>query len=243
MHRDKYGIIGQIQPDGSVEGGDSACWNGHWVYLNSANGSFPYVKIFEVGFGGYCRHPHPEQTYQGFGAYYKNPWNGCMSRDQLTGTLLALIKQQEHMAMLRLFLQHACRLWLFTYNTIPNGSNPKTAGWKLPDLTVMDFWATALRGFGKASWLLWPLLCVLDVHLLLSAIYDKYFDQKEPDCINFIGKLLVAREYVPTPVSWLATKFVNKANLLERLTAYWCTWRDNPEFLPAFDKKLTEVLG
>lgn len=241
MHRDKYGIIGQIQPDKSIEGGDSACWMGHWVYLTDEQ--FPYVKTFEVGFGGYCRHPHPEQTYNGFGAYYKNPWNGCMSRDQLTGTLLALIKQQEHAAMLRLFLQHACRGWLFTYNTIKNGSDPKTAKWKLPDLTVFDFWAMELRGFGKLSWIFWPLLCVLDIHLLLSAMFDKYFDNDEPDVINAIGKLMVSREYVPTPVSWLATKFYNKQNLLKRLTAYWGTWRDNPEFIWEFKKKLDKVLG
>lgn len=241
MHRDKYGIIGQIQPDKSVEGGDSACWMGHWIYLTDEK--FPYVKTFEKGFGGYCRHPHPEQTYNGFGAYYKNPWNGCISRDQFTGVLLAVIKQQDHKAMLRIILQHACRAFLFSYNTIKNGTDPKIAKWKLPDLTLFDIWAMELRGFGKLSWIFWPLLCVLDIHLLLSAMFDKYFDNDEPDVINAIGKLMVSREYVPTPVSWLATKFYNKQNLLKRLTAYWGTWRDNPEFIWEFKKKLDKVLG
>src|SRR5690606_39974850 len=120
LHRDQYGIRGQIQPGGWVEGGDSACWMGAYIYLTGDK--FPYVKTFEKGFGGYVRHTDPKNTYNGFGAYYKNPWNGCMSRDQLTGVLGALIRQKEHAAMLRLFLQHSLRLFLFDYKTIQNGS-------------------------------------------------------------------------------------------------------------------------
>lgn len=240
MIKDKYGILGQIQPDGSVEGGDSACWMGHYVYLG---GDFDYVKTFEKGFGGYVRHPHPEQTYNGFGAYYKNPYNGCISRDQLTGVLLGVIARKDKLAMLRIILNHACRGFLFSYNTIKNGSDPATAKWKLPDFTVFDIWATMLRGFGKLSYLFFPLLCILDLHLLLGAMFDKYFDNDEPDVINFIGKMLVAREHVPTPVSWLATKFVNKGNLLTRLMAYWGTWRDNVKMVDLFKARLDKILG
>lgn len=240
MNKDKYGLIGQIQPDGSIEGGDTACWMGHYVYLTR----YPinYVGTFEKGFGGYVRHPHPEQTNNGFGAYYKNSYNGCMSRDQLTGVLLAVIRQSEYMAMLRIILNHSCRLMLFSYNTITNGTDPNTAKWKLPDLTLFDIWAMMLRGFGKFSWVFWPLLCILDLQMLFAAIYDRYFDNKEPDCINFVGKLLVSREFVPTPISWLTTKFVNKANLLERLTAYWSGWRDNAHFVDLFKSKLDKFV-
>lgn len=213
---------------------------GHWIYLTGEK--FPYKKTFEKGFGGYVRHPDPTQTYNGFGAYYKNPWNGCISRDQFTGVLLALIAQKEHMAMFRVVLQHSLRAFLFSYNTIKNGTDPKTAKWKLPDITFMDIWAMELRGFGKLSWIFWPVLCVLDLHLLAAAVYDKYFDNQEPDVINFVGKVLVSREYVPTPVSWLATKFLNKQNLIDRLKVYWCGWRDNCEFLAAFQNKLDKIL-
>lgn len=242
MHRDKYGIIGQIQQDGSIEGGDSACWNGHWAYLGG-DYDFNYVKTFEKGFGGFCRHPHPEQTYNGFGAYYKNPWNGCVSRDQFHGVLLGIIAEKNRLAMLRVILQHACRGFLFAYNTIPNGSDPATAKWKMFDITFMNIWAMELRGFGMFSWLFWPLLCVLDLHLLIDALYDRAINSQDPDVINFIGRILVSREHVPTPISWLVTKIVRKDNLISRLKGYWCGWRDNCEFVALFQKKLDKILG
>jgi len=240
MHKDQNGIIGQIQPGGWIEGGDSACWMGHYIYLTGD--SFPYVKTFEKGFGGYVRHPDPYATPYGFGSYYKNPWNGCISRDQLTGVLLALIKQKEYMAMVRLMLNHSLKLFLTSYNTIKNGEDPLVSKRKMPDLTLLDIWAMELRGFGKLSWIFYPLLCILDVHLLLGAIVDKLFDGKDPDVINFLGRLILSREQVPTPTSWLATKFVSKANLLSRLSIYWCGWRDGCDFVPLFQKKLEEIL-
>ena len=241
LHRDKYGIIGQIQPGGWVEGGDSACWNGHYSYLGGKD-AVSYVKTFEVSFGAYVRHPHKDATYNQFGSYYKNPWNGCISRDQFTGVLLGIIAEKNYLAMARVMLHHALRGFLFSYNTIPNGVDPAIGKWKLPDITLMDIWATQLRGFGLLSWLFWPLLVVLDLHLLLGAIYDKYFDNEEEDVINFIGKLAVAREIVPTPTSWLASKFMNKENLIARLKKYWCGWRDNCDFIPLFEKKLEKIL-
>lgn len=241
MNRDKYGIIGQIQGDGSIEGGDSACWNGHYTYLRGKD-AVPYVDTFEVSFGGYVRHPHPEMTNNGFGAHYEHPWSGCISRDQLTGVLAGVIGEKNKLAMLRIMLNHALRGFLFSYNTIKNGRDPKTAKWKMPDITFMDIWAMMLRGFGPISWVFWPLLLVLDLHLLLGAVYDRYFDNKEPDVINFLGKLFVSVDHVPTPVSKLALKFVNKENLLSRLREYWCGWRDNCEIVDLYEKKLDSLL-
>lgn len=71
MNRDQYGIIGQIQPDGGIEGGDSACWNGHYTYY-TGDDPIDFVKTFEVSPGGYVRHPYPDATNNRFGAYYKN---------------------------------------------------------------------------------------------------------------------------------------------------------------------------
>lgn len=240
MNRDKYGIIGQIQDDGSIEGGDSACWMGHYVYLTGDNDP-DYVTTFEVSFGAYVRHPYPDQTFNGFGAHYLNPWNGCISRDQYTGVLLAIIKTGDWKAMLRTMTHHLAWGMLFTYNTIKNGRNPSEARWKLPDLTLMDIWATQLRGFGLVSWLFFPLLCVLDLHMLLNALIDRVFKVDNPDVINFMGKLFVSREYVPTPVSYLTSKVVDRSNIYARLKEYWCGWRDNCEFLDLFDKKMEEI--
>lgn len=240
MHKDKYGAIGQIQPDGSVEGGDSACFTGHWVYLTGYD--FPYVEFFEKGFGGYVRHPDPAQTYYGFGAYYAHPWDANVSRDQLTGILMAVIKKQDYKAMLRIIIHHAAWLFLFAYNTRENCVDPKKSKWKIPDPTLFDIWAMELRGFGKLSWIFWPILCLFDLQMLLQAIIDRLTKDKNDDVISFIGKFLVSREYVPTPISWLTGKILDKDSILERLQRYWCGWRDNCEFYHEYKKKLDKLL-
>lgn len=150
MNKDKYNIIGQIQPDGSIEGGDSVNWMGHYLYLTKHK--FPFRKTFEVGFGAYVRHPDPKQTNNGFGAYYKNPWDGVISRDQLIGIIMGLMSQKDRIGMVKLTLHHALRGFLFTYNTRKNGQNPTQTKWKIPDLTFMSIWALILRGFGPLSW-------------------------------------------------------------------------------------------
>lgn len=248
LNKDSYGIIGQIQPEGWVEGGDSACWMGHHTYLT--NSKFPYVKTFEVKPGAYVRHPDPSLTYNGFGAFYKNPWNGCMSRDQWTGVIGALIRQKERLALLKLVLHHSLRGFLFAYNTIHNGRdsklykfslikffyNPKKEPYyKMPDLTLFDIWATYLRGFGVISWLFWPLLVVLDIHNLIGAIFANI--QQDNDQINFTMKYLVSREFVPTPTSWLTSKILNKRRLLDLIRDYW-TRRSNDDMVKLYEKAL-----
>jgi hypothetical protein len=255
MHKDEYGIIGQIQPDGSIEGGDSACYHGHYIYLT--NDKFPYVKTFEAGFGGYVRHPIPKQTFNGFGAYYGGPWSGCLSRDQKTGVLMALIKQKQYGAMFRMLCNDALKLFCFTNNTLINGRDPKETKfsltkffynpkkenyYKLPDFTFMDIWAMQLRGFGIFSWGFWPLLVLFDTHLLLNVLFNRFFKKEEEIVLNLVGKLLVSREYVPTPISWLAAKAMDKEHTLKMLSQYWSGWRDLPEFVPLYEKKMKEVL-
>ena len=226
IHRDSNNIIGQIQKNGSIEGGDSACWQGHHVYLTNDKNNFDYVNTFEIACGAYIRHPHPEQTFNGFGAHYKNPWNGCISRDQLTGILGALIKKKEYFALLRMIPQHLCWLFLFSYNNIKNGVDPKTSKWKWPDITFFNVWAMFLRGFGITSWLMWPLLCILDLHLLIDTVIVNKSDNE--DAINYLLRLLVSRDYVPTPISKLCVKLLNKDHLAKLLEKYWTGRRDNP---------------
>ena len=222
--KDKHGIVGQIQKDGSVEGGDSANYMGHYVFLTHSD--FPYAKAFEVAFGAYVRHPDPKMTNNGFGAYYKNPWNGCISRDQLTGILLALIRQQDHKAMARLIAHNMATFGIFTYNTIHNGEDPNKAKWKFPD-TMLSLWGLQLRGFGWASWLFYPILTILDLHLLAGVILDRYVKLADHDVINFTGRLLASKEFVPTPTSMLAAKLVDQDDYNKRMKRAWCGWRDN----------------
>lgn len=259
MNRDRYGIIGQIQNDGSVEGGDAVTFNGHWLYLN--NGVDPdgstvknvedFVNFFEVSFGGYVRHPKKEMTFNGFGAHYKNPWNGCISRDQLTGILCALVAGRHWKAMLRVMGHSALSGFLLTYNNIINGRDPEKMEYnlkkyfynprnenvyKFPDPMGPDMWATMLRGFGKFSWIFWPVLNILDIHTLLNTIHHRYDDND--DVISFAGKYMVSRSHVPTITSWLTSKILNRKKLLADLKEYWCGWRDNCDFYDRYEQKI-----
>ena len=234
MNRDKDGIIGQIQTDGSVEGGDSACWMGHWTYLTGE--SFEYEKFFSVGFGAYVRHPQPKRTYFGFGAYYAHPWDGVISRDQLTGVIAGLIAEKNRLAVLKIIIHHMAWLFLFTYNTRKNGLDPKEADWKWPDFTFMDIWAIELRGLGAFAWVFFPALCIFDLFLLAKVLWHRWRISSDP--INFTMKVLIGYEQAPSPISWLAFKLLNRPKLIKELENYWCGWRDGCDILPYYERKL-----
>ena len=235
MNVDEDGILVQVQADGSLEGGDSANWMGHWIYLT--DGDFPFVDFFEKDWGGYCRHPMPSMTNNGFGAFYQNPWDGVISRDQLTGIIAALISQKKYLAMLRLFFHHAMRGFLFSYNTIHNGVEPKTAGWKFPDLTLFDIWAHELRGFGKFSWILYPLLLVLDLHMLMATLLHRKKYNSDP--ISYALKLIVSHDHIPTLTSLLSWKLCDKHKLVDEVSNYWSGWRDQGFMVELYSAKLS----
>jgi len=229
MNFDKHGVLGQIQPDGSIEGGDSANWYGQYIYLTQGKRRFP--KFFEVSFGAYVRHPDIDQTNNSFGAYYINPWAGCISRDQLTGILAALIGQKEYLASLRLILHHACWLFLFAYNTITNGQVPRTTKWKWPDVTLLNIWALELRAFGWFSWLFYPLLLIFDLHDFVNTIIHRFKIKKDP--ISYAMRLIICRENVPTLISLLSWVICDKDKLIKEIETYWGGWRDQA-FLTKF---------
>jgi len=239
IKKDKYGIVSQIQPDGSFEGGDSACFMGHYIYLTNDVDKFPYVENFEVSYGAYVRHFDKKLTNNGFGAYYRNPYNGCISRDQLTGVLSAIIAKKDVGAMFRLVFHHMLSLFLFSYNTIHNGQKPEDAKWKLPDLTLFDIWATQLRGFGKLSYIFFPLLCILDIHMLLNTFVTNNDDSD--DQINYAMKLIISREHVSTPISKLSLILLNRDRLLYKIKNFWSGWRSNPDMYPLYEKRIKEL--
>jgi hypothetical protein len=175
-------------------------------------------------------------TNHGFGAYYEHPWAGCISRDQMTGIMAALIATHDFKGMCRLILHHATRGFLFAYNTIHNGRPKDLWGWKIPDLTLLDIWATEIRGLKPLAYLLWPLLCILDVHIFIATLVN--LKRKQDDPINFAIKLIIANEHLPTPLSWLAWKACDKVKLHEEIHDYWAGWRDTPEIVPYYKGKL-----
>ena len=235
MNRDDLGVLCQIQRrDGSLECGDGVCWTGHWIYLTK--NPFP-LSIFEVSPGAYVRHPDPKMTNHGFGAHYEHPWSGCISRDQLTGILAAIIALKDYKAAMRLILHHMCRLMLFAYNTIENGTKEDERKWQIPDITFMDIWAMELRCLGPVAWILHPVLWVLDLHMLLSALYFNLFD-KDTDAINFAMKAITSRQVAPTPISWITWKIIDKPKLILFLKTYWAGWRQQPEMVSLYVRQL-----
>jgi len=241
IHKDENGAIGQIQRDGSIEMGDSVNWTGHYVYLTNNKDKLPFVDFFEIKPGAYVRHPDPKTTAFGFGSFYHNPWDGCISRDQMTGIIAALIAQKEKMAMLRLLLHHALRLFLFSYNTIQNGTNPKTAKRRFPDLSLFDMMSLILRGFGPFSILFYPLLCIFDIHLLLSTLFFNSKYDKDPDSISFALRLFIITDHLKTPIGHLTSKILNKQKLKGFMHAYWDGWRQNPGMTPFYIDKINKM--
>ena len=243
--KDENGIIVQPQPDGSYDGGDSVNWMGHYIYLTEDKDNFPFVDTFEVGRGGYVRHPYPKKSFHGFGAYYKNPWDGVISRDQYTGILAGLIAKGDGRAILRALGHHALRLFLFSYNTIPNGVDPKTAKKKLPDLTLFDIWAMELRALASAySWLkpiIWPVLCVLDLHMLVSTIFVNSALYKDEDVISYLIKLFVTLDHVRTPVGSLMARILNRNKMILFVTKYWCGWRRNCDMAKLYQERIIKL--
>jgi hypothetical protein len=236
MNRDEHGIIGQIQADGSIEGGDAACWMGHWTYLTKEK--FPYTRVFSAGFGAYVRHPVPARTIKGFGAHYSNPWDGVISRDQLTGVLAGIIAEKKWLEGLKLIIHHMAWLMLFSYNTRKNGQAPGETPWKWPDITGPDIWAMELRACPPLGILLYPLLCVFDLHTLLNTLLHRY--QKKTDPINYAMKLITGWNHLPTPISVVAYMICNKKKLILELTEYWCGWRDGCDIVSFYVGELRD---
>ena len=251
VHTDQYNIIGHAYHHlGGVEGGDSACWNGHYNYFSKNKDGVDYVDTFEVKPGAYVRHPHQHPQFNRFGWFYGNPWDGNTSRDQLTGVLLGIIEAKDKGAMLRMIAHWALRLFLFAYNSRKNGQLPGETPWKLPDFTGPNMWQMALRGFGVFSWIFFIPLCILDLHILIDTLIVNKSD--DDDSINYFGRLAVSRNHVPTPVSWLALKLLDREHLKSLIRKYWGgladneleprhRWRDNPGMYDIHSKAIDEL--
>jgi len=229
---------GLCQPrDYGIECGDELCWTGHEIYLKGKNTmSVDYAKHFSRGFG-LVRSPDPHFTDNGFGAYYKNPWDGVISRDQSCGFLAGITALGDWRAALKYVIHHAAWLWLFTYNTRDNGKDPGSTPWKRPDFTGPNIWALEIRALGWVGLPLYPLLWLFDAHDFFNAILYRF--KRKIDPINFTIRMIVAKEVKPTLFSLLTFHWVaNKAKLVEELKYYWCGWRGHCSMVELYEKKL-----
>lgn len=242
IHRDRYGIIGQVQPAGSpieVEGGDSVNWTGHYIYL-TGKGDLKQFRAHQGGKmvdGAYVRHPVHSSTFNEFGAYYQGTWDGVISRDQYTGILLGLLKLGCTKCAKKAVKHHAKRGFLFAYNTRINGQNPWQSKWKMPDFTGPDIWALEIRALRLPDAVALPLLTVLDLHVLVNSLTLRM--SKKDDVISHVGKLVASLEYQPTVTSKLTWKLTNRLDLVDRLFTYWTGWRQQYGMYKLYYKKLT----
>lgn len=235
---DKYGVLAMKQQDGFLEGGDSLAWTGHYEYFNPVNfleekreylkpvgdsdtlepcGFFEFFSVNSKGWA-FTRHPVPKSTFHnGFGAYYKNPWDGIISRDQLTGPLCFAVKTKKFKQCFKILIHAMAWFCLFTYNTRNNNPVKNGPGWKLPDFTGPDIWSFYLRG--TLGWFSVLPNIFFDLHGLLSSIH--YNIVPSNDNINFAIKSVCARECYPTPLSLLSWKIINKEKLKREYRVYF----------------------
>jgi len=267
---DKYGAIGQVQPGGWIEGGDSVNWEGHRQYLDEPqyylceykNLYFrtDYKTFFRGTSWGYVRHPFSDAnrpTPGGTASVYKNPYKANISRDQLTGILAYYIKYQDLKEAFKIILHHGCWGWLFSYNTIKNGDESLKFKW--PDPTLLDIWAMELRaitprqpGIIKSPLRIvsYLILMVLDIQMLFSTLlfnrekekYDTNGRQVNDDIISFGIKSIAQKECFPTIISSLSWRLLKKEKLLKWLKSYWCGWRKNCGMYELYEKKIKELL-
>lgn len=242
MNYDDDFIIGQIDNNigGNIEGGDSANWMAHLLYVMPiwmGWTAIKYAYTFEVGPGEWVRHPNPERSRYGWAATPKI----TISRDQLTGILCLLAKNKMTKQILRLFKEHCDNYMLRSFNTINNGEDPATAKRKTPDFTGPDIWALYVRGISPKGWISHLFLCFCDLHLLGGAISIRCSPSRT-DVISHCIKLALANDVRPTFVIKLTNKVHSLKDLSSRLHNYWCTWRDNCEMAGMWTDKLEEFI-
>lgn len=260
MNRDEYHIIGQIQHGGWVEGGDSANWMGHKLSMTEDEywSVEKYIDEFEIDHGVWVRHPYKKE--KSFSDFYNGVYDGNISRDQLTGILFCLSTHRKYRALLSIVKTQAMRGFIFANNTVQNGIDPwkdmranpgplyfikcmfgLVKNRKFPDLVFTDVWAMIIRGFYPYSFMLYPVLCIFDLHILINAVVVRFQSvEKSDDVLSHLAKMITSARIMPTPFSWLACRISNSEKLVKKLTKYWCGWRGNCGFVPVY-KELIDL--
>lgn len=238
LSTDKNGALMQVQNPGitpQLEGGDSLNWTGYYKYLGGEGA--PNMKYFAVNNYAYVRHPDPEQSYFGFASYYKNPWDGVISRDQMIGLICGLIADGNKKGVFKVWLHSLAWLGLFTYNTRINGRSSLKSPWKMPDFLGPSMWQMFIRGsMGKSAVVLYPLLAIFDLMLVAEIIFTNKTESNL--VISPLGRLMVANDIAPTFIGKLAFKILDKEVADDKLKQYWCGWRKNCKMYHLWSKKL-----
>ena len=190
MRVDRFGLI--VHKDG---GGDTACREGHaftcLAILSKRHGILYPLEHLGVGKCDLKRtidllSPSP-------GVWRRHPvdWNAIddFSRDQQTPLIIMFGYYKKKREIKDTLLQHLNRLGKY-----------QNKDWATPE--HFSFYFRALRW-----WWLWPWFFFSDLFMLLGTVINivKSYDAEfTDDAINHTIALEQARDFYPTPVSWLA---------------------------------------
>lgn len=204
------------------------------------------MDVLKSSNGRYVRNPDPNQWYSNY---------ETLSRDQMTPMLADLIADQSHKSHRNnLFIQHLKHLLLFTWNVRNNDQYttqaeqtqklpdvPWNYKWKIPDPTALEIMAMWIRAF--RAWPLYPLLLILDLQTLGTAIYRKiaYMVGKNPDIdsVNTILPTHISANFLPTPVGMLAFYILTKTPIANELNQFFAQRIDQPPI----DQYVLKLLG
>ena len=237
---DERGNLMQLQR-GKLEGGDSLNWTGHKCFLEwflGIGGSTLATVRFFIKEGGFVRYPDPAMTNNGFGAFFENIFNGCISKDQLTGKYLMHIallptgdsefeKEVIEIYKQACYWDHGQRSFRHANNVIHNGQDPyKDKTRKLPDPTGRDISALLTRVVGgKKTFFGLVLLNIADTQMFWNTVLLYTFRRDENDLVSYTGKLIASMAVSPTLVSKLTWWIAPKQRLKDAAQIYW----DNPD--------------
>jgi len=88
---------------------------------------------------------------------------------------------------------------------VPIRDGYRNYNWKLPDLTLFDYWSLYIRGFN--AWYLYPILLLGDAQLLINALLIKK-NKEDTDVANFFIKHSLSSKILPTPFSAITQKYL-----------------------------------
>jgi hypothetical protein len=252
---DSYGMLGKIwHSKGQLSGGDSAQRMGMWAsglkflkkykinvrdvytdgpqnYEDALCGLFDKKK-------GWRRHPDEKAWYGDFDR---------MSRDQIIPNIVALGLFKCWSVLWITFWHHLIyRGLLLMTNTRRNGATKENHGqpkyptdplsekydysWKLPDITLFEFWGLYIRALPK--WIgvfFYPILLISDLMTLGGGLIRN--NNRDMDVLNHCIISVNATANLPTPFIWLANKLTNWDLMAKKLSIYFNedeAWGDPP---------------
>lgn len=211
---DKFGLIVQdVNGNTTGDGGDGTHKTSHLeiaLFLNDDPAHPSFEKLIDVQKATpFVRHPDPSKWYSQLDRF---------SRDQATPYVIALALNKNYKMLFHFFVRHMLHGFLFTWNYVPNWVMPGDPGYKkkMPDITLFEFFNVYIRGFRLYP--LYPLLLLGDLEMLGGAIVKRF--SKGNDIANSLANVLLAKEIMPTPLSYLARKIL-KSIVQPKLDSYF----------------------